>query len=62
MSTSNKDKAQFGPRTMVDATSTRGDQASNVLCGSVVFDASILLQSNGTRYKFIAEHQSVNHL
>lgn len=42
---------------MVDAASTRGKQASNILRDSIIFDAPILLQVKGTVYKFIAEHQ-----
>jgi len=62
MNTSDTDKAQFGPRTMVDAVRTRGNQASNALRDRVIFDSFILLQSKGILHKAIAEHNNVNHM
>jgi hypothetical protein len=50
-------RAQLGPLTMVDARRSRRNQPSDTLRGGLVCHAQVLLHTNGTLYKGIAEHK-----
>ena len=53
-------KAQLGPLTMIDPIRPRLDVPSEILCDSLVFDASVRLQTNGAIYKALAEHETAS--
>jgi len=48
-------KAQFGPLTMIDARRSRRDVASEPLHDSLIFDASVRSQTNGSIYEVVAK-------
>ncbi len=50
-------RAQLGPLTMVDARRSRRNQPSDTLHGGLVCHAQVLLHTNGTLYKAVAEHK-----
>lgn len=53
-------KAQLGPLTMVDPIRPRLNQASEILCDGLVFDAFVRLQTNGVIYKAFAGHETAS--
>ena len=53
-------KAQLGPLTMIDPIRPRLDVPSEILCDSLVFDASVRLQTDGAIYKTLAKHETAS--